>query len=147
MRIAIGSDHAGYALKKRIRDTLRGRGHDVADVGCASEAACDYPDFAHAVARAVAGGSADRGVLVCGSGLGMSMAANRHRGVRAAAVSDVRSAALARSHNDANVVCVGARVVAPEHALDIVAAFLDTPYERNRHAGRVAKIDISADEA
>ena len=142
MKLAIGSDHAALPLKNRLRDQLRDWGHAVEDLGTHSADSVDYSDFAHAVATAVQGGSVERGVLVCGTGLGMSMAANRHRGVRAALCDNDFSARMARLHNDANVLCMGARVVAPEYALEILRVFLDTPYEGTRHVRRVAKIEL-----
>lgn len=141
MKVAIGSDHAGYEYKGLLAEWLRERGHQVTDIGTGSEASCDYPDFAVAVARAVSAGDADRGVLVCGTGVGMSLAANRIAGVRAAAVSDPVSARLSREHNDANVVCIGARIVGPEVATDIVRAFLEADFSGGeRHLRRVAKV-------
>ncbi len=142
MRIVLAGDHAGFDLKGRIRNVLEADGHDVADVGCDSADSCDYPDYAHAAAAEVSAGRAERAVLVCGSGIGMSMAANRHRGVRAAVVADVRSARLARIHNDANVLCLGARIVDAGQAIDILRVFLETSYEGGRHDRRVAKIEL-----
>ncbi len=141
MRIVLAGDHAGFDLKGRIRNVLEADGHDVADVGCDSADSCDYPDYAHAAAAEVSAGRAERAVLVCGSGIGMSMAANRHRGVRAAVVADARSARLARLHNDANVLCLGARIVDADQAIGILRAFMATPYEGGRHDRRVAKIE------
>ena len=142
MKFAVGSDHAAVALKNRLRDQLRDWGHEVEDLGASSTDSVDYPDFAHAVAGTVQDGKAERGVLVCGTGVGMAIAANRHRGVRAAACSDAFSARMARLHNDANVLCLGARIVAPEYALELLRIFVDTPYEGARHARRVAKIEL-----
>lgn len=142
MRIAIGSDHAAVDLRSRLAETLRLWGHAVEDLGTHDEgASCDYPDTAHAVAARVASGDADRGVLACGSGIGMSMAANRHAGVRAALCGELLSARWSRSHNDANVLCLGARLVGVEHALEILRVWMETPYAGDRHARRVAKID------
>lgn len=141
MRIAIGSDHAAVDLRERLVESLRSWGHAVEDLGTRDRASCDYPDFAHAVADKVASGDADRGVLVCGSGIGMSMAANRHPGVRAALCGELLSARLSRLHNDANVLCLGARLVGPEHAIEILKVWLETDYEGERHARRVAKIE------
>ncbi|MDI7269052.1 MAG: ribose 5-phosphate isomerase B [Myxococcota bacterium] len=141
MRIVVGSDHAGFDLKGRIRNVLEADGHDVTDAGCDSADSCDYPDYAHAAAAEVSAGRAERAVLVCGSGIGMSMAANRHRGVRAAVVADARSARLARRHNDANVLCLGARIVDADQAIEILRAFMETSYEGGRHDRRVAKIE------
>lgn len=141
MRIAIGADHAGYALKAEVLGWLGARGDTVVDLGTSSATnAVDYPDVAHALAKLIESGEAELGVLVCGSGVGMSIAANRHSSVRAVVCSEPYSARLARQHNDANVLCVGARVVGLGTAKDIVDAFFATAFEGGRHAGRVAKI-------
>ena len=141
MRIAIGADHAGYALKAEVLGWLGARGDTVVDLGTSSATnAVDYPDVAHALAKLIESGEADVGVLVCGSGVGMSIAANRHSSVRAVVCSEPYSARLARQHNDANVLCVGARVVGLGTAKEIVDAFFATAFEGGRHAGRVAKI-------
>ena len=141
MRIAIGADHAGYILKDHLCARLAEAGHELHDFGAHSPDSVDYPDFAAEVARAVADGSAERGILVCGSGIGMAIAANRHRGVRAAACVDLYSAQLSRQHNDANVLTLGSRIVAPPLAEAIVGLFLATPFEGGRHQRRVAKLD------
>ncbi len=140
MKIAAGSDHAGLSLKRQLLERLRAQGHEVSDLGTHDTQSCDYPDFAAAVARAVAGGEADRGLLVCGTGQGMAMAANRVPGVRAAVCADTFSARATRAHNDANVLCIGERVVGPGLAGDIVDAFVAAPFEGGRHQNRVAKI-------
>jgi ribose 5-phosphate isomerase B len=140
-RIAIGSDHAGFDLKEELEQLLAERGHAVTDLGTHDLTSTDYPDYAHPVARAVVEGEADLGVLVCGTGIGMAMAANRHRGVRAAVCSEPFSARMARAHNDANVLCIGARVVGPGLALEILDAFLGADYEGGRHDRRIGKID------
>ena len=140
MRIAAGSDHAGLSLKNTLIERLKAAGNDVADLGTHSSASCDYPDFAAAVGQAVASGAADRGLLVCGTGQGMAMAANRIAGVRAAVVADAFSARATRQHNDANVLCLGERVVGGGVAGDIADAFFKTEFEGGRHAGRVAKM-------
>ncbi len=142
MKIAIASDHAGYHLKSRVAEHLRAEGHDVADLGPAAPERCDYPDYAHAVARAVAGGEARRGFLVCGSGIGMSMAANRHPGVRAAVVQDATAARLSREHNDAQILCLGERMVGEVVALEAVDAFLAAEFQGGRHVDRVEKIEL-----
>jgi len=141
MRIAMGSDHAGFALKGVLADHLRSQGHEVDDLGTSSTDRVDYPDFGAAVGRAVAGGEAALGVCVCGSGIGIAMAANKIPGVRAATVHDVTSARLTREHNDANVVCFGERLIGEAVAKDAVDAWLDAEFEGGRHAPRVAKID------
>ncbi len=141
MKVAIGSDHAGVAMKASLIASLRLDGWELTDVGAHIEESCDYPEYAVAVARQVASGEADRGVLICGTGVGMAIAANKVRGVRAASVSEPVSAALARSHNDANVVCLGARIVGPEVALEVVRAFLSTAFSGGeRHTRRVEQI-------
>jgi ribose 5-phosphate isomerase B len=141
MRIAIGADHAGFALKQSIAEHLRAAGHEVLDLGTDSEDRVDYPDYGAAVGRSVAGGDAALGVCVCGSGIGIAIAANKVPGVRAATVHDVTSAHLAREHNDANVVCIGERLTGPAVAVEAVDAFVAALFEGGRHAGRVAKID------
>ena len=139
--IAIASDHAGFELKAQIGAWLRDAGFEVLDLGCDGLQSVDYPDFAAAVAGAIADGRAERGVLICGSGIGISIAANRHPGIRAALVHDVTTARLAREHNDANVVALGARIVGPEIAKDCVDVFLKTGFEGGeRHSRRVAKL-------
>lgn len=141
MRIAVGADHAGFSLKKTIAESLRDAGYVVLDLGTHSDERVDYPDFGAAVGRAVANGDADFGVAVCGSGIGIAIAANKIPGVRAATVHDVTSAHLAREHNDANVIALGERLVGPEVAKEAVHAFLDAKFEGGRHAQRVAKLD------
>lgn len=139
--IAIGSDHAGFDYKERIKDLLRAAGEDVLDCGPTSSASTDYPDWGHAVAEAVSKHKAGRGILVCGTGIGMSIVANKHAGVRAAVCESVTSARLARQHNDANVLAIGERVIGWETAVDIVQTFLRTPFEGGeRHQRRVDKI-------
>lgn len=141
MRIAVGADHAGFAMKESLATHLRDAGHDILDLGTHSEERVDYPDFGAAVGRAVAGDEADLGLCVCGSGIGIAIAANKVPGVRAATVHDVTSAHLAREHNDANVICIGERLTGPEVAKDSVDAFLAAKFEGGRHTPRVAKID------
>ena len=140
MRIAIGSDHAGYRLKETIRASLLDAGVAIEDVGTNSDASVDYPDFAAAVARRVVSGASDRGILICGTGIGMAMAANKVEGARAAAAGDLESARLSREHNDANILTLGARITPPDLALAIVRVFLDTPFEGGRHQRRVDKV-------
>ncbi len=140
-RIATGADHAGFHLKEKLATILREQGHDVIDLGTHSDERVDYPDFGAAVGRAVAGGDADFGLCVCGSGIGIAIAANKIPGVRAATVHDVTSAHLAREHNNANVVCIGERLVGPEVAVEAIDAFFATVFQEGRHAARVAKID------
>jgi ribose 5-phosphate isomerase B len=140
MKIVTGSDHGGLSLKRLLVERLRSQGHEVVDVGTDSTASCDYPDFAVPVARAVAAGEADFGLLVCGTGQGMAMAANRMPGVRAAVVSDHFTAHATREHNDANVLCLGERVVGPGLAGELLDTFLGARFEGGRHAGRVEKV-------
>ena len=141
MRIAIGSDHAGYDQKTRLATYLAEQGHDVTDFGTKdATTSVDYPDFALAVGRAVAGGEADFGVLVCGTGIGMAITANKVPGVRAANVTSPEFAALAREHNDANVIALSARFVPVQVNEEALDAFLGTEFGGARHAGRVAKI-------
>lgn len=140
MRIALGADHAGVHLKAEIRKLLDERGIAYKDFGTESVESVDYPDFAGSVARAVASGEFDRGLLFCGSGVGMAMAANKVPGIRAASVVDETSARLSRQHNDANVLALGERMTGPGLARDLVNTFLDTPFDGGRHQRRVDKI-------
>jgi len=139
--IALGADHAGVALKDALIAALEARGIAVLDHGTTGSASVDYPDFAHSVARALEAGEATRGVLVCGSGIGMAITANRHPGIRAVVLHNATEARLARAHNDANIAAFGARTTGIEVALDALIAFLDTPYEGGRHDRRLAKLD------
>lgn len=138
--IAIASDHAAVALKDALKSELQERGVPVLDLGTDGPDSVDYPDIADSLAAAIRDGRASRGVLMCGSGIGMSIAANRHREIRAALVHDNLSARLARMHNDANVLVMGGRLMGIEVAKDCLAAFLDTEFEGGRHARRVAKL-------
>ena len=138
--IAIGADHAGYVLKERLAAELRDLGYEVLDFGAHSTDRVDYPDYGAAVGHAVAGGEADLGGCVCGSGIGIAMAANKVPGVRAATVHDATSARLTRQHNDANVLCLGERLPGPEVASEALRAWLEAEFEGGRHAGRVAKL-------
>lgn len=136
--IAIGSDHGGYELKLEVIRHLKERGFDVKDFGCDSTASCDYPVYAQAVANAVAGGKCELGILICGTGIGMSMAANKVDGVRAALCADCFSAQATREHNNANILCMGARTIGPGLALMITDIFVDTPFSNNeRHVRRI----------
>jgi ribose 5-phosphate isomerase B len=139
--LIVGSDHAGLELKRELASVASGLGYEVRDVGTHTSDSTDYPDYAHQVASAVAAGEG-LGLLVCGTGLGMSMAANRHAGVRAAVCGDVFSASMTRQHNDANVLCIGSRVVGPGLAAEILKAFLAADFEGGRHERRVKKIDL-----
>ena len=140
VKIAIGSDHAGFSLKESIRKYLEKTGYLVDDQGTGSENSVDYPDFGKAVAERVASKQADLGIAVCGSGIGISIAANKVPGIRAALAHDVVTAQLAREHNDANVLALGARIVTPAAALEMVQTFLNTPFAGGRHQRRLDKI-------
>ncbi|MCP3903987.1 MAG: ribose 5-phosphate isomerase B [Planctomycetes bacterium] len=140
MKIALGSDHRGCDVVARLTEHLESRGHDAGVLGPCDGSSCDYPDGAFAVATAVARGDWDRGVLVCGSGIGMSMAANKVDGIRAALAVDTTAAEMTRRHNDANVLCLAADRLTPDEACAIVDAFLDADFEGGRHARRVEKI-------
>lgn len=137
---AIGSDHGGYALKQEIMKHLSERGIAYRDYGTYSEESCDYPDYGEAVGRAVSSGECERGIVVCGTGIGISIAANKVRGVRCALCGDCFSAQMAREHNDANVLALGARVLGAGLALKIVDTFLDSAFAGGRHERRVAKL-------
>ena len=140
MRIAIASDHAAVELKSTLADWLRETGHDVLDLGTNGSASVDYPDFGHAVGAALADGRAERGVVLCGSGVGISIAANRNPACRCALVSEPLSARLARQHNDANAIAMGARLIGPEMAKACLEAFLSTDFEGGRHQHRIDKL-------
>ena len=148
MKIAIASDHAAIALKSELAEWLRAEGHDVDDLGPDSEASVDYPDYGFKLARAVAADPGTRGIALCGSGIGIAIAVNRHPAVRCAQVSEPLSAHLARSHNDANAISIGARLVGVEMAKACVTAFLETDFLGDRHQRRVDKLgQFSQDEA
>jgi ribose 5-phosphate isomerase B len=140
MRVVIGADHAGVVLKDEIKRALEALGITYEDVGTNGASSVDYPDFAVAVARGVQEGRFDRGVLVCGSGIGMAITANKVPGIRAAAIADEETARVSREHNDLNVLALGARMLAPNRAEEILRIFLNTPFEGGRHQGRLAKI-------
>ena len=136
-KIVIGSDHAGFALKQRVKDHLAARGIDVIDVGTGEAVSCNYTIFAHELCETITRGDAPLGILICGTGIGMSMAANKHPGIRAAACENTFSARMTRMHNDANVLCIGERVMGYGLACDMVDLFVDTPFEGGRHQARV----------
>lgn len=140
MRVALGADHAGVELKDHLKNELDALGIAWEDFGTHGSASVDYPDFAGAVARGVSEGRFDRGVLVCGSGIGMAIAANKVPGIRAAAIGDLTAARLSRQHNDLNILALGARATPPDVAVEILRTFLQTPFEGGRHEGRVRKI-------
>ena len=144
-RIPIASDHAGFEMKEHLRVALEQLGYEVEDIGTHSAASTDYPDWAHPLAEKVERGEVARGVLLCGTGLGMSYAANRHHGVRAAVSWTPEIAELARKHNDANVLVLPARFVSEGQAVEILKAFLATPFEGGRHANRVKKIETETE--
>ena len=137
MKIAIGSDHGGFELKELIAGYLRGEGHEVNDVGCFSDASVDYPDFADKVCQSVRSGESHQGILICGTGIGMSIAANRYRDIRAALCHEAFTARMSREHNNANVLCLGARVIGSEVALDIVRVWVKTEFAAGRHQRRI----------
>ena len=140
--IAIGSDHGGYALKEEIKAHLEKRGLEYKDFGCHSEESCDYPEIGHAVAHAVADGECDQGILICGTGIGISISANKVPGIRAALCTDCFMAEATRQHNNANILALGGRVVGAGLALKIVDTFLDTPFSNEeRHIRRIEKIE------
>lgn len=141
MKIAIGADHAGYRLKDEIVPFLKKLGHEIEDVGCNCEQSVDYPDYALPVCDLVTQGKADRGILICGTGIGMSIAANKVHGIRCALVHDMFSAQATREHNDTNVLAMGERVIGPGLAQEIVRIWLDTPFSGGeRHVGRINKV-------
>ena len=140
MKLSIGSDHAGFALKAKLITILEAAGHQVKDHGCYSEESIDYPDYAHPVANEVEEQLADLGVLICGSGNGISMTANKHQGIRCALCWTPEIARLARQHNDANILSLPARFISEELAIEILHAFLSAHFEGGRHATRVGKI-------
>jgi ribose 5-phosphate isomerase B len=146
-KIYAGSDHAGFSLRHRLVEHLRAAGHTVEDLGTTTEASCDYPDYAAAVGRAVSGEPGAVGLLVCGTGMGVCIAANKIHGVRAVDAWNVDAAKISRAHNDANVLCLGERLVAESDAVAIMTAWLGTPFDGGRHVGRIDKMTrIESDE-
>ena len=148
MKLVIGCDHAGYAIKGIVKDHLISMGHEVVDVGTNSADSCHYPVYAKAACKKILNGEADLGILICGTGVGMSIAANKHKGIRAACCSDTFSARLTREHNDANMLCFGERVVGAGLALELVDAFVNAEYLNNgNHVTRVAMLaDIESEQ-
>ncbi|MCI9186859.1 MAG: ribose 5-phosphate isomerase B [Oscillospiraceae bacterium] len=140
MNISIGCDHGGFALKENIRAYLEEQGHTVTDVGCKSLESCDYPDFGAAAARLVASGACERGIVICTTGIGISISANKVKGIRCALCGDTFSAEMTRRHNDANMLALGAGITGPNLAQKIVEVFLSTGFEGGRHARRVDKL-------
>jgi ribose 5-phosphate isomerase B len=148
MRIAVGSDHAGFVLKEELRIDLEKWGHEVIDAGCHSGETCDYPDFGHSVAGMVQAGEVERGIIICGTGLGISMAANRHPGIRAALCHNCDSAYFSRAHNDANIIVFGAKYTRFVDARAMLKIFLGTHFsDESRHIQRIKKIDESSPAA
>ena len=141
MKIVVGSDHAAYELKEAIKEKLIKEGHDVIDVGCDSTESVDYPKYGHAVGRTVASGEAERGIAVCGSGIGISIACNKVPGIRAALCTSVEMAEMCRRHNNANVVCMGARMISQELAFDIIDTWMTTDFEGGKHLRRINEIE------
>jgi ribose 5-phosphate isomerase B len=140
LTVAVGADHAGFDYKQKVVELLRAKGMDVNDFGTSSAESTDYPDYAHQVARAVSAGEARFGVLVCGTGIGMAITANKHAGVRAANVESVTAARMAREHNDANVLAIGSRLLTWEEAAEIIGEFFSAEFQGGRHQRRVDKI-------
>jgi ribose 5-phosphate isomerase B len=145
MNIYAGSDHGGFSLKKQLIRKLTELGHEVVDLGCDSEDSCDYPDFAHAVAAKIQTEPGSMGILTCGSGIGISIAANRHAGIRAALCHNSLEATLARQHNDANILVMGGRLVGEAMAFDILEKFFATSFSGGRHQRRIEKIEVVAE--
>jgi ribose 5-phosphate isomerase B len=141
MKLGVASDHAGFELKEELKNFLVQNGHSVEDFGCYGTESCDYPDFAQKLSEAVLEGSCERGILICGTGLGMSYAANRYSGIRAALCVNTFMAEMSRAHNDANVLVLGARVIDAHTARDILSVWLRTPFEGGRHLRRIQKIE------
>ena len=140
--IALGSDHGGYSLKQEVKAYLEGKGIPYKDYGCLDESPCDYPVYAKAVGKAIVDGECDKGILICGTGIGISIAANKVKGIRAAVCHDTFSAQATREHNDANILAMGARVVGPGLALKIVDTFLNTEFSgEERHVNRIRQIE------
>ena len=141
MKIAIGSDHGGFELKEHLKGVIEELGHEVRDCGCHSKESTDYPVYGKAVAELVVTGAVDRGVLICGTGIGMSMVANRFPGIRAALCHELYTARMSRAHNDANILCLGARVIGPGLSEEMVKVWLNTPFEGGRHQRRISLFD------
>lgn len=141
MKIVIGSDHAGYELKEAVKARLESKGYEMMDVGCHSAESVDYPKYGHAVGKAVAAGEADRGIAICGTGIGISIAANKVPGIRAAVVTNLWMAEMTKAHNDANVLCMGARVVDEQLAFDMVDKWLETEFMGDKHLRRINELE------
>lgn len=141
MKVAVASDHGGYKLKEKVKEYLISRDIDVVDLGTDSEESVDYPEYGRACAKAVAGGEADRGIVCCGTGIGISIAANKVKGIRCGLCTNVEMARLTRQHNDANMLAMGGRIIDDETAMAITEAFIDTEFEGGRHQRRIDKIE------
>lgn len=141
MLIAIASDHGGYGLKEKVKEHLRERGEKIVDLGTTSEESVDYPIYGKSCAEAVASGKAERGIVICGTGIGISIAANKVKGIRCGLCTSVEMAELTRAHNNANMLAMGGRIIAPELAMEIVDAFLDTEFDGGRHQRRIDMLD------
>jgi len=141
MKLAVASDHAGLEMKEEVRKHLEAEGHTVEDFGCYESESCDYPDYANKLCEALLNDMVERGVLMCGTGLGMSYAANRYRGIRAALCMNPQMAEMARAHNDANVLVLGARLIDFPAARDIIKVWMETPFDGGRHLRRIQKLD------
>lgn len=141
MKVAIGSDHGGFSLKETVKEWLAAQGYEVLDCGCFDTNSCDYPDFGIAVAEQVADGGAERGIVICTTGIGISIAANKVKGIRCSLCGDLKSAEMTRRHNDANVLAMGAAIIPLSLALEITDVWMNTPFEGGRHARRVDKIN------
>ncbi len=141
MKIAIGSDHGGFELKENLKRLITELGHEVKDCGCHNSESTDYPIYGKAVAELVMAGAVDSGILICGTGIGMSMVANRFPGIRAALCHELYTARMSRAHNDANILCIGARVTGPGLAEEMVKVWLSTPFEGGRHLRRISLFD------
>ena len=146
MKIAIGSDHGGFELKETVKPLLEELGHEVEDVGCYSLDSVDYPQEAKKVVALIKEGKVQRGILICGTGIGMSIAANRTQGIRATLCHELFTAEMSRRHNDSNILCMGGRVIGPGLALEMVKVWLSTPFEGGRHTRRLCQIDSKEDE-
>ena len=141
MKLAVASEHAGFEMKEEVRKHLEAKGHSVEDFGCCDSESCDYPDYAKKLCEALLNDMVERGVLVCGTGLGMSYAANRYKGIRAALCLNPQMAEMARAHNDANVLVLGARLIDFPAARDIINVWIETPFDGGRHLRRIQKLD------
>ncbi len=141
MKVAIGADHGGFELKELVVALLEEEGQEVLDKGCFSSESVDYPEYAEKVCSSILDGEAERGILICGTGIGMSLAANRHQGIRAALCHEIFTAEMSRRHNDSNILCMGGRVIGPALAFEMVKTWLATPFDGGRHSRRISMFD------